>query len=171
MNTKRIIYRMINEALGVPEGLLETAEQLYDEIFSKLKGLKKLEGNEDKGMKVIIKDKKNISDFFIEKFEVYFDITKNDSIKEVDIMGMAVKSPIEFNSENVTMKNIMGSKIEILIKLIVPEKWTYKDVENLFIKNKDLSVFTLRSSIKKLNLKVFISPFSNNSFRVFPILP
>ena len=64
MNTKRIIYRMINEALGVPEGLLETAEQLYDKIFSKLKGLKKLEGNEDKGMKVIIKDKKNISDFF-----------------------------------------------------------------------------------------------------------
>mgnify|MGYP003350719013 CR=1 FL=1 len=52
MNTKRIIYRMINEALGVPEGLLETAEQLYDKIFSKLKGLKKLEGNEDKGMKV-----------------------------------------------------------------------------------------------------------------------
>jgi hypothetical protein len=42
------------------------------------------------------------------------------------------------------------------IKKIYEDKDSF--FEDLFIKNKELSVFTLRSSIKKLNLKVFISP-------------
>ncbi len=101
---------------------------------------------------------KDIFNVFIE-LGLYKEENENEEKKEEENNNNIVIDIV--NNSNIDLSCSFIDNNEIIeynekIKKIYEDKDSF--FNDLFVKNKDLSVFTLRSSIKKLNLKVFISP-------------
>ena len=131
------IKKVLLERLGVPEGILETAEKLYDDIIREL-DQNTFDENENK-YEFDFNVNYKISDLDIDSVKVYFEINKwtNPSKKEYVILGFA--TPFESTSYNDSEKlTIITSFDEFIVKFkfLVPQDWKFEELVNLIKKNK-----------------------------------
>lgn len=131
---KQLIRKVLNEALGVPEGLLEVGEELYNIIENKLKRLPS-ELPEEKNFH--INQNFKILDFFIKKVILTIEYTETDQVEEVDFYSMAFKNASRFNNEKFHLINVIDNDtIEVIINFAGPEGSTKKDLLNYYTKDR-----------------------------------
>ena len=131
------IRQVLLERLGVPEGILETAEKLYDDIIRELDQNTFDENEKEYEFDFNVNYK--ISDLDIDSVKVYFEINKwnNTSKKDYVILGFATPFESVADSDNEKLK-IISTFDEFIIKFkfLVPQDWQFEELVNLIKKDK-----------------------------------
>ena len=140
--------KYINEALGVPDNILEAAEVAFDIFAEKIKSIrtKQEQYNFSGDLDFELGDKKKIK---IDEYELEVNITEISEItgKPV-ILSMAMGQRFKFDRE-VMMKRIEQSTIaEFEIEFGVGEEWEASDLYEVLMKNKDTHLSSLAHEIK-----------------------
>jgi len=138
----------INEALGVPDSILEGADEIYDIILNGLKGFneKKDEYNIKGKIDIYLGGKKKI------KIDNYVVIIKVDPLKDYDgdviITSMGVEQIFDFDREISFKRGHKSSEIVISVDFVVPENWEVKDLYDEFKKNEIKYISSLAHELK-----------------------
>jgi len=131
---RNLIRKVLKEALGVPEGILESGEQLYELINNRLKKIPK-EIPEENNFEISTKIK--ISDYVIKKVYLNLNIKKIDTVSEVDFYSMGFNNVSRFNNKTFKLINIITpDTVELSINLACPENVKKKDIIDYFKKDK-----------------------------------
>ena len=129
---RKIIRRYLLEALGVPQGILESSEKLYNDILKKVKLL----SNEDElseEYRYQIKTNLKIVDLNIKKILLEISFQEVEELKDVEIYSMAVAQASMF--ENTTLKvkaSITKGTINMIINIAGPEGMSGDKILNYF---------------------------------------
>lgn len=131
---KKIIRKVLLEALGVPEGILESGERLYQLIDEKLKRLP-TDISEKKTFH--LKTDVKISDLSISKIVLHVEFTQVDELNEVQFYSMAFLNRSSLNGEKFHLINIVNPEVmEMMISFAGPADTTKKDILQYFKKDK-----------------------------------
>jgi len=130
-----IVKKLLSEAVGVPNNILESGKQLYDLISDELKNITSKEEKyefELEDVEIIVSDinfdKINL-DISVEEIEDFpFDTPK--------IASMGVGNEFRFDEGVMLQVNAKSSTIDIHINFVVPEEWEPGDLYNEFINDK-----------------------------------
>ena len=127
-------FRVLQEAVGVPEGILQAGEELYNIVSDELKTIDTTE--ESYSFEIY-------SDLMIS--DVTFDtINLNINVEEIEdlpfdtpkIASMGVSNKFNFDEGVMLQVNAKSSTIDIHINFIAPEGWKYGDLYDEFISDK-----------------------------------
>lgn len=128
---RSLIKKLLHESVGVPEGILETAENLYDMSLKKLKKFDPF--TEEKIFK--LKTDFKISDYEIKKINLTFNFTKTDQVEEVVIPSMVYQGRSRL-SDDLKIEMLSGDEIWLKIHFAGPEETKTDDLVNFFKKDK-----------------------------------
>lgn len=138
----------INEALGVPDYILDAAEMLYDVVERDIKSINKIENeyNFDGKIDFVLGNKKKIK---IDSYELKVNIEEiEDEEGVLDIISMGMGGSFGFN-RNVYMKeNEPSSTLELTITFAVGETWEPEGLIKKMEEEKDEQVASLAHEIK-----------------------
>ncbi len=130
-----IVKKLLSEAVGVPNNILESGKQLYDLISDELKTITSKEEKyefELEDVEIIVSD-------------VNFDkINLDISVEEIEdfpfntpkIASMGVGNEFRFDEGVMMQVNAKSSTIDIHINFVVPEEWEPGDLYDEFINDK-----------------------------------
>ena len=140
--------KYINEALGVPDNILEAAEVVFYIFAEKIKSIrtKQEQYNFSGDLDFELGDKKKIK---IDEYELEVNITEISEITEKPvIMSMAMGQRFKFDRD-VMMKRIQQSTTaEFEIEYGVGEEWEPSDLYEVLMKDKDAHLSSLAHEIK-----------------------
>lgn len=140
--------KYINEALGVPDNILEAAEVVFDIFAEKIKSIrtKQEQYNFSGDLDFELGDKKKIK---IDEYELEVNITEISEIEgKPVILSMAMGQRFKFDRE-VMMKRIEQSTIaEFEIEFGVGEEWEPSDLYEVLMKDKYTHLSSLAHEIK-----------------------
>lgn len=140
--------KYINEALGVPDYILDAAEMLYDVVERDIKSINKIENeyNFDGKIDFVLGNKKKIK---IDSYELKVNIEEiEDEEGVLDIISMGMGGSFGFN-RNVYMKeNEPSSTLELTITFAVGETWEPEGLIKKMEEEKDEQVASLAHEIK-----------------------
>lgn len=141
-------HKLITEALGVPDSILDAAEELYDIFLEKIRTINTKEDeytfqgklNIELGGKKKIKIDSYRLDIEIKEFDEYPDIPK--------IASMGMGQEFEFDT-NIYMKRI-GETTEAVLQItyIVNPNWQPEELYNEFSEDRDSHVSSLAHELK-----------------------
>ena len=117
----------VDEALGVPEGILEVGEKLYDRIIDELK---KYTGNIDdlSNEEFEISEEFKISDHIFNKVIFKFDVQKMFNLPKPDMVGMSSENECEL-TDTLVFKSVRNpQEVVIGFKFFIPEDGDVKDI-------------------------------------------
>ena len=138
----------INEALDVPDYILDAAEMLYDVVERDIKSINKIENeyNFDGKIDFVLGNKKKIK---IDSYELKVNIEEiEDEEGVLDIISMGMGGSFGFN-RNVYMKeNEPSSTLELTITFAVGETWEPEGLIKKMEEEKDEQVASLAHEIK-----------------------
>ena len=131
------IRKVLLERLGVPQGILETSEKLYEDLMEALEQNTFDENENEYEFDFDVNYK--VSDLEIDSVNVFFEINKwNDSSKTDYItLGFATtfESEVEGDSEKLKIVTIFDEFI-IKFKFLVPQDWQFEGLIDLLKKDK-----------------------------------
>jgi hypothetical protein len=137
------IKKIIKEEVGVPEGIVETAELIYNQVIDKLNSLSTTDENNDKFMFYLKGDYK-ISDYKFKKIELTLEIVRTDEVSEGKILGMSFMFASKLDNKNVILHHIpTKNKIELSITMAIPEDGDLNDVIKEFESENTLIISSL----------------------------
>jgi hypothetical protein len=131
--------KLLSEAVGVPENILDKGRELYEIVKNELKNLTSIEGEyeiED------IEIDMTISDVNFTNLNIF---VKVDEIEEYDgkealIASMGVGNEFNFEEGIMMQVNVESSSIDLMIQFIVSENWDESDLYDAFVKDKTHSI-------------------------------
>ena len=131
------IRKVLLERLGVPQGILETSEKLYEDLMEVLEQNTFDENENEYEFDFDVNYK--VSDLEIDSVNVFFEINKwNDSSKTDYItLGFATtfESEVEGDSEKLKIVTTFDEFI-IKFKFLVPQDWQFEGLIDLLKKDK-----------------------------------
>ena len=140
--------KYINEALGVPDYILDAAEMLYNVVERDIKSINKIENeyNFDGKIDFVLGNKKKIK---MDSYELKVNIEEMEDEEGVlDIISMGMGGSFGFN-RNVYMKeNEPSSTLELTITFAVGETWEPEGLIKKMEEEKDEQVASLAHEIK-----------------------
>jgi len=131
------IRQVLLERLGVPEGILETAENLYEDIIRNLDRNTFDESENEYEFNFTTNYK--ISDLDIDYVKVFFEINKWNDPSKKDYVIMGFSTPFQSISRNDSEKLTIVSSFDkfiIKFKFLVPQDWKFEELVNLIKKDK-----------------------------------
>jgi hypothetical protein len=140
--------RLITEALGVPDTILDAAEQVFDSVAQNIKSIRtkkdKYEFTGDVNIQLGGKKKINIDDY-----ELVVSVTHPDDYdEEPRIVSMGMFQSFNFD-RNIMMKRIQqSSTAEIEIDYVVPENWEPSDLYVSLMKSKIKHLSSIAHELK-----------------------
>ena len=140
--------KLITEALGVPDNILDAAEMLYDVVEQDIKSINSVEDNyEFEGdLDFELGDKKKIK---IDYYELKVDIETIDGEEGVlDIISMGMGGTFGFNREKFMKENEPSTTLELTITFAVGDNWNPKDLISKMEEERDEHVASLAHEIK-----------------------
>ena len=140
--------KYINEALGVPDYILDAAEMLYNVVERDIKSIDTIEEEYefDGRIDFVLGDKKKVT---IDSYELKINIEEIENEEGVlDIISMGMGGSFGFN-RNVYMKeNEPSSTLELTITFAVGENWEPEGLIKKMEEEKDEQVASLAHEIK-----------------------
>jgi hypothetical protein len=135
----QLTKKLLSEAVGVPENILDEGRELYEIVKNELKNLTSIEGEyeiED------IEIDMTISDVNFTNLNIF---VKVDEIEEYDgkealIASMGVGNEFNFEEGIMMQVNVESSSIDLMIQFIVSENWDESDLYDAFVKDKTHSI-------------------------------
>ena len=140
--------KYINEALGVPDAVLDAAEQVFDSVARNIKSIrtKKDEYVFRANVGVQLGDKKKID---IDDYELTVNVVHPDDYnEEPQIMSMGMVQQFNFD-RNIMMKRVQkSSTAEIEIDYAVSDNWEPIDLYNTLMKSKTKHLASIAHELK-----------------------
>jgi hypothetical protein len=135
----------LNEALGVPENIIESAINLYDYIFAYVSTLRNIESQDEYQIQII--GNFRISDMNLRKINLKIELHKND-IENFILIGMGQASENVINSLFQMEARIKKDETDLSIDLASPEEFEDKQLIDFFSKNKKHLISILAHELK-----------------------
>jgi len=135
----QLTKKLLSEAVGVPENILEEGKKLFEIVKDQLKNITSIEGQyEIEDIEIDL----NISDVNFTHLNL---MVKVDEIEDYDgdealIASMGVGNEFNFDEGIMMQVNAETSTIDLFIQFIVSENWNESDLYNAFVKNKTDSI-------------------------------
>ena len=147
MIMRKIVRRILKEALGVPEGIVQNSKILYDEIMNQLESVDK-DDQEDE-YEFLIRRSFTIGDYTINKIKFNLEIHEHNKILEPTIasFGFGVSHDIQVKNKMKMVHNITDS-VSLASNIVVPNDWNFGGIVELFKKNKDKIIRSLAHELK-----------------------
>ena len=136
--TESIVVKVISEALGVPEGILETSEKLYDDFMKEF--LSNYDEPDDDGYEVDFYCDYQIGDLEIDEASISIEIVKWKSQDKTEYTIIGYSTPFASVAKDSSGKLEIVSdldKIKIKIKILVPIDWTFEKLAEKIYEEKD----------------------------------
>jgi hypothetical protein len=162
----------INEAVGVPENIIDSAINLYDYIFAYISSLRDIESKDEYKTQII--GNFRISDMNLIKINLKFELHKN-KIDDFILIGMGQASESVINSMFQIEARINRDETDLEIDLATPNEFEDKELIDFLVKNKKNLIPIIAHELKhaydtfkknKSNLlkRVEYSVYSNSNF-------
>jgi len=148
---KGIIKNTLNEALGVPEGILESAERLYLMCFNRIVKITDpiLNGSKKEEYNFTIKSNFKISDYTFTEISLSIDFVEVDQVDLVELYSMAFGHQSKFNDRSLKLVTIVSpNEVKISIKFALTETAKISDVIELCKRSKDIMTASLAHELK-----------------------
>lgn len=167
------IKKLLREALGVPEGILDAANNLYDIILHEFID-EDSESKEDE-YEFDIDEKFTIgknNDYTINGFIFKVVVEEYDHIDKLFILafGFGNRHQIEVN-KGIRLVNVPSHKIHLMCKIAVPESgWEFNDILELFETRKEDIISSLAHELKHAydaHKKQKISPYNTAMYHAY----
>lgn len=140
--------RLITEALGVPDNILDAADMLYDVVEKDIKSIDTIQDKYvfDGNIEFELGDKKKIK---IDSYELTVKIEEIEGEEGVlDIIQMGMGSRFGFNREKLMRENQPSTKLELEITFAVGENWSPEGLISKMEEDRDKQVSSLAHEIK-----------------------
>ena len=156
-------YNLISEALGVPDSILDAAEELYDIFLKDLSSITKKSNRYqfDGKINIVLGDKKKV---VLNGYELDVDVTTLDEFEgppQIGTMGMYQNFVFD---EKILMKKIDESSVaEFSISFVAGDEWEPHQLYEYFSKDRNFQVSVLAHELKhkydkQVNLIGLIGP-------------
>jgi len=148
---KGIIKNILNEVLGVPDGVLESSERLYKMCFSRIGKITDpiLNGSDEEEYKFIIRSNFKISDYTFTKISLIINFIETDQVDTVELFSMGFGHQSAFNDRSLKLISIVSpNEVEISIKFALTESTKISDVIGLCKRSKDTITSSLAHELK-----------------------
>ena len=140
--------KYINEALGVPDAVLDAAEQVFDSVARNIKSIrtKKDEYVFRANVGVQLGDKKKID---IDDYELTVNVVHPDDYdEEPQIMSMGMVQQFNFDRNIMMKRTQQSSTAEIEIDYAVSDNWEPIDLYNTLMKSKTKHLASIAHELK-----------------------
>ena len=141
-------YNLISEALGVPNNILEAAEEFY-EIF--LNDFKSIEDKEDEYrfngyVDIILGDKKKIK---IDEYTLKVEVQEHEEFDEhPQIASMAMGQEFIFDRDIMRKRTDPSTNAQFSMTFIANPNWEPKELYEEFLRNKENNISSLAHELK-----------------------
>ena len=139
-------FKILQEAVGVPEGILQAGEELYNIVSDKLKQINSTEESydfeiDDVELKIsdITFDKINLTINVEEVEDFPFDVPK--------IASMGVSNEFNFDEGVMLQVNVKSSSLDLNINFIAPEGWQVGDLYKEYTEDKEHNVSVMSHEV------------------------
>ena len=141
--------KLITEALGVPDNILDAAEMLYDVVEQDIKSINTVEDNyEFEGdLDFELGDKKKIKIDYYE-LQVNIETVEGHGDGVLDIISMGMAGSFGFNREKFMKENEPSTTLELTITFAVGDNWDPKGLISKMEEERDEHVASLAHEIK-----------------------
>ena len=138
-------YKVLNEALGVPEGILDAASDLYEIVGNFIKGIydKREEYVFNRSVDL------NISDYHVNSLDLHVNvehIPEYEGKPEIASMGMGQN--FKYNRKIQLKVQFLDKEIELHITFIVADEWETDDLYERFVRDRVETESTLAHELK-----------------------
>jgi uncharacterized protein YgfB (UPF0149 family) len=142
-----IVKNLLNEAVGVPEHIIESAEELYEIVTNELK---RLNGYSNKQDFTIGGLNLKISDYVINSVELNVEIHEpNDYEGPVVIASAGVANQFKFDKKILMKVHKEDNTIELHLNFVAEEdQWDAQDIYNCFTSDKVRMISIMAHEIK-----------------------
>ena len=137
--------KLMSEAVGVPDYILDSGEKLYDVVSNYLKRINRKEDN----YKGFITTQLPVGDMVFET--IMLDVRVNeleDYDGEAVIASAGVGNAFRFDNAILMQINQMDRQIDLHLNFIVSENWEWEDLYNAFTKDKIHNVSVMAHELK-----------------------
>lgn len=139
------IRTFLLEALGVPEGIIDSAEKLYKKILQNLSNLDSLDSDFEFDVNVNM----SISDFKIKNISMVIDFVETDQVKEVVYYNMAYHHQSRYdNPTKQIISRPYSGGIKLGIGIAYPEGTSTDDIVRYFKEHKNEITTSLAHELK-----------------------
>jgi hypothetical protein len=145
---KTLSKKLISEALGVPDYVLDAAEILYDKVKEHIQSINDVqeEYEFDGSVDFVLGGKKKVK---IDSYKLKVNVEEFNGYEGVlDIMSMGVAGRFNFNRDKYMKENEMSSLLELTITYAVGKDWDPKDLVVELEKNKEDHISSLAHELK-----------------------
>jgi hypothetical protein len=149
MGMKHIIKKLLKEALGVPEGIVENAKKLYDDILYQLNQVDP--ENTDTEHRFIIKDRFKIGDYTINKVSFTLELREHSQATEPTIASFGFGAPHNIEiSDKIKMVHNIDDNISLMSDIVIPSnhETNFKDIVQLFVNERNKIIRSLSHELK-----------------------
>ena len=143
---KELIRKILKEELGVPDNIVNVANQIFDNILSNVKDNETIEELDNK--EFIFKDNFQIADLKFKKVEFSFDFRINHEDDNIQIAGMATGGTFKITKKFKIKSTIDKNSFNLKFIIFVPETSTGKDVKDYMTKEKVEFISSLTHELK-----------------------
>jgi hypothetical protein len=138
-------YKILNEALGVPEGILDTASDLYEIVENLIKGI------DYKKDEYIINQNVDltISDYQIDSLDLHVNVEHIPGYDgKPEIASMAMGQNFNYNRKVQLKVQLLDTEIELHITFVVGNEWEPEDLYERFTQDRVETESSLAHELK-----------------------
>jgi hypothetical protein len=140
-----IVNKLLTEKMGVPNNILESAEDLYEIISKYLNSIKHKSDN----YKTILNVNLPIEDLIITSVMLTIGVNEiGEYDGKAEIASMGVANPFSFNRKVMMKVNEKDTQLDLIIEYIVSDDWDVSELYDRFVKNKVETISILAHELK-----------------------
>jgi len=147
LERKPLIKKVLREALGVPDKIYETSQQVYKKISSWVETLDESDFESGEGANTSFRVNMNIADYHFTTLKVKLGIESHKKIKEPEIMSMILRTESK-KTEDLKLEPIKRKTVDLIIVMVVPKDFNFEELSDFFVYNEEDIVESISHELK-----------------------
>lgn len=144
-----IVKKIIKEALGVPDNIIEVSERAFSRIYGWVKRLSQDDFVEGQGADISFRVDFKIADYHFSTMKVKLGVDEHPNVIQPEMISMAVRSQSK-KTDNYKLEPIKQKTVDIVMVMVVPEGFDFDELPEYFESNKDEIIANLSHELKHI---------------------
>ena len=128
----KLKQNLLNEVVGVPNNILETGEEIYEDILFELD---QIDDNEDE-YDFEIEGDFRISDVEFKKLTINLIVNEDSDLDEPNLVSMGFGLASEMSRDTYRLQHTFDDEVALQIQVAMPENWDPQSLKQFFKDNK-----------------------------------
>lgn len=146
MNLKENIKQAIDEVLGVPDNIVNVANQIYDEVIDHIEDDENISDFDN--VHTYIKGKFKVGDLKFKTIEYIFDFRENDQDSDIGMIGMATGGSFKVTKKFKIKSTLDKDTFHIKFVLFAPKSATGKEIKEYLKSEKNEFISSVTHELK-----------------------